>query len=131
MSQKIIVDTSVWIEYFKGNTEYIELIEAGLNDGSICITGPIVSELLQGVKFEKEYGMLSSCIDAIPFIGFEYTDWMKAGKLSFKLRKKGITIPLTDVLIAVIAERYNAKILTLDKHFKNIQGVKLVQKGDC
>ncbi|MDZ7838800.1 MAG: hypothetical protein U5N58_13185 [Actinomycetota bacterium] len=35
------------------------------------------------------------------------------------LKKKGISIPLTDALIAAVI-RNNASVLTLDKHFKDI-----------
>jgi len=126
MKQMTLIDTSIWIEYFRGKSAHTEFIEAGLNDGSVYITGPIISELLQGVKSEKEFDMLASCVDAIPFLECETIDWMNTGKLSFNLRKKGITVPITDSLIAVIASRYKMRILTLDNHFKKIPDVKLV-----
>ena len=37
-----------------------------------------------------------------------------------KLRSQGITLPLTDALIAVIAQRYQVKVLTIDKHFQHL-----------
>jgi hypothetical protein len=49
--------------------------------------------------------------------------WLKAGKLSSSLRRKGINLPLTDVAIAAIAIEYNFAILTLDRHFENIPGI--------
>ncbi|MGM0366649.1 MAG: type II toxin-antitoxin system VapC family toxin [Actinomycetota bacterium] len=119
-SQKIIVDTSVWIEYFKNNKEYAPFIDDNLNLENILITGIIISELLQGVKGSKEYDMLSSSIVAIPYIECIYEDWVKTGKMLYDLRKKGISIPLTDALIAAIALRNNASVWTLDKYFKGI-----------
>ena len=50
---------------------------------------------------------------------------MKAGKLSCSLRRKGVTLPLTDIAIAVLAIEHNLSIFTLDKHFEQIPGVKL------
>ncbi|MBM3705178.1 MAG: hypothetical protein FJW66_01495 [Actinobacteria bacterium] len=38
-------------------------------------------------------------------------------------KKKGTPVPLTDVLIAAIAIRNNASVLTLDKHFEKITSV--------
>lgn len=127
MRQKIIVDTSIWIEYFKGNFSYTEFIEKGLNEGFVYVTGPIISELLQGVRTQKEYDMLVQCIDAIPFMDCEYKDWINAGSISFRLRKKGITVPLTDVLIAAVALRNNAKIYTLDNHFEKIPDIEVLK----
>jgi len=54
--------------------------------------------------------------------------WIKAGKVALSLRKKGINLPLTDVAIAALAIEHNLQIFTLDKHFKQIPGVK-VYKG--
>jgi len=122
---KIIVDTSIWIEYFKSTLSNSEFIEKGLNEGFVYITGPIISELLQGVSTKKEYIMLSQSIGAVPFFDCQYNDWITAGNISFSLRKKGIIIPLTDVVIAAVAIRNNAKIYTLDQHFKKIPEVDL------
>lgn len=127
MSDKIIIDTCIWIEYFKGNFTNEYILEQGLNEGSVYITGPIISELLQGVKTRKEYSMLYKCIGAIPFINCEYSDWIAAGNISFDLRKRGITVPLTDVIIAAVAMRNNAKVYSFDKHFQNIPGLELLK----
>ncbi len=128
-NQKIIVDTSIWIEYLKNNQKYVPFIEDGLNLEKILISGPIISELLHGVKGEKEYELLSESISAVPFAGCIHDDWIKTGETLYNLKKKGITVPLTDVLIAVIAIRHDASILTLDKHFKSIDMIRLVVLG--
>jgi len=39
------------------------------------------------------------------------------------LRKKGIVIPLSDILIAAISLEYDLSIFTLDKHFDDIPGI--------
>lgn len=128
-NQRIIVDTSVWIEYFKNNQKYVPFIEDSLNLENILISGPIISELLHGVKTEKEYKLLSESITAVPHAECVYEDWIKTGETLYNLKKKGITVPLTDVLISVIAIRHDASVFTLDKHFKNIDGTKLVILG--
>ena len=128
MKQKIIVDTSIWIEYFKNNPSISIIIDEGLNNNSICITGPIISELLQGVKSDKELSLLIKYIDAIPCIHYEMQDWIDAGYISYSLRKKGITLPLTDIIIASIAKNNNAVIFTKDKHFEMIPDVELFHK---
>lgn len=126
--QKIIVDTSIWIEYFKENPAVVEVIERGIMENCIFIVGPVISELLQGVRTNKEYEELVSCIDCIPYIEAKIEDWKKAGKISFNLRSEGITIPLTDILISVLAINNQAQIYTLDYHFKSIPGVSLYNK---
>jgi len=126
MRNKIIVDTSIWIEYFKNNKNYVEFIEENLHLDLIYITGPVITELIQGVKGEKEHLMLLNSINAIPYIECTFKDWVMAGEMSFKLRKIGKIIPITDILIAVISIKNNTKILTLDSHFINIPDIELI-----
>lgn len=128
-NQRIIVDTSIWIEYFKNNQKYVSFIEDNLNLENILISGPIISELLHGIKSEKEYKLLSESISAVPYAECVYDDWIKTGETLYNLKKKGITVPLTDILISAIAIRHDASVLSLDKHFKSIDMIKLIELG--
>lgn len=128
-NQRIIVDTSIWIEYFKNNQKYVPFIEDNLNLENILISGPIISELLHGIKSEKEYKLLSESISAVPYAECVYDDWIKTGETLYNLKKKGITVPLTDILISAIAIRHDASVLSLDKHFKSIDMIKLIELG--
>ena len=125
---KIIVDTSIWIEYFNKKTNIVNFIEERIMEDCLFMTGPIVSELLQGVKTEQEYEKLKNSIDAIPYLETTLEDWKEAGNISNKLRRKGITIPLTDIIISAVAISNNAKVYSLDKDFKEIPGVKLYKE---
>ncbi|MDK2805469.1 MAG: hypothetical protein PWQ94_633 [Thermoanaerobacterium sp.] len=125
MKDNILVDTSVWIEYFRNKREIVEIIDDMLLHNRVYITGLIIAELLQGVKTEKERGMLERYIDSIPTVSCDNKDWIGVGKLSFKLRRDGKTIPLSDVLIAYLSIKNNMMIFSFDKHFKMIDDVKL------
>lgn len=128
MSSKMIVDTSIWIEYFKNNPDVVKVVETGLIDGTVYIMGPIISELLQGAKTQPEFEKLRQCIDAVPYLECTIEDWLRAGKISFALRKAGITVPLTDTLIASVALNRHVEVFTLDKHFSYIPEVQLVKE---
>ena len=85
--------------------------------------------MLHGIKSEKGYKLLSESISAVPYAECIYEDWIATGEMLYNLKKKGISVPLTDVLISAIAIRYNASVLTLDKHFKSIARIKLIALG--
>ncbi len=125
---KIIVDTSIWIEYLKNNPEIVPGLDEGLLTGKIYMVGPVISELLQGAKTENDYQALSRTIDGVPFIDADFADWQLAGELSFKMRKKGLTIAITDCLISAIAINHKAAVYTLDQDFKSIPDVALYNK---
>jgi len=73
---------------------------------------------LQGIKHENEGNRLQLLLKSIYYLSTEDSDWQSAGQLGQQLRKKGLTLPLTDVLIATIAQRHAVPVLTLDKHFQ-------------
>ena len=125
---KTIVDTSVWIEYFKNQGTLAASIDKDLLAGNIYMAGPVISELLQGAKTEKDFRALKNSIDGVPSIETRLSDWQLAGELGFKLRKKGVTIPITDCLIGAIALNNDAAVMTFDRHFDHLPNVKLKEE---
>ena len=123
MNQKILVDTSIWIEYFKNNPNVVDFMEKHLMEDSVCLVGIIVTELIQGIKIEREREMIRSNLDAIHYIDMKFEDWIKTGDLSNALRKSGLTLPLTDIAIASTAIENNLMLVTRDKHFKQVPGL--------
>lgn len=127
MNQKIIVDTSIWIEYFKNNPDVVDFMEKHLLEDTVCLVGIIVSELIQGIKNEREREMIRSNLDAINYIDMKFEDWIKIGDLSNMLRKSGMTIPLTDIAIAATAIENDLMLITRDKHFKQVPNLCMME----
>ena len=118
--KKVLIDTSIWIEYFKGNKMVQDIIHD--TKGFQCfIIGPVIAELLLGIKTSSEKERLISCINALPMLEITDNDWIDAGNTGNLLRQKGITVPLPDLIIFSVANRNNCALFTLDKHFKVIK----------
>ncbi len=127
---KIIVDTSVWIEYLKNSPPIAENLDQLLLAGNIYTVGPVIAEILQGAKTEKDYRLLENNLGGLPLIETKVEDWIKAGKISYELRKRGITITLTDCLIAAVAIHQNASVMTYDRRFESIPDLKHINVPD-
>lgn len=126
MNQKLLVDTSVWIDYFRNNSHTTEFLEKQLLEDKVYIVGIVVSELLQGIKNETDREIIRNSLDAINYINMNYADWVRAGDISYSLRKNGVTLPLTDIAIAAAAIENKLTVVTNDKHFKNIPGLNVM-----
>jgi predicted nucleic acid-binding protein len=120
-SNKVLVDTSVWIDFFRRNEPCHTILHQLLITGRVCSMGIIVAELMQGAKSEKEIAVLRDFTHVFDFLPEAHQDWIDAGHLSFKLRRRGKTFSLSDCFIAIVARKSEAVILTLDKHFKMMQ----------
>lgn len=119
-SGSVLVDTSVWIHYFRGNEPFYSKVGQLLNDDHICTTGIIIAERLQGAKSEKERKSLRSFPSVFPVIGDHVSLWIDAGELSARLRGRGLTIGLADCFIAVVALKNRIPVFTEDGHFAEL-----------
>lgn len=124
--KKIIVDTSVWINFFnRPKSKEKQTVDHLLDEERVCFSGIVLSELLQGTKNEKEANLLVSKLSTLIFLETNTNIWMKTGLVSANLRRKGVVLPLSDILLAVTAQENECEVYTLDPHFKLIPGTEL------
>lgn len=118
---RVLVDTSVWIEYFNRPTsaEQAELMRL-LDADAVSLAGVVLAELLQGAKTERERDLLRETLDALPLLPASRATWERVGDLAFRLRRSGRTVPLSDLLIASLAIEHENPVYTLDPHFDEI-----------
>lgn len=122
MKGKVIIDTSAWIDYFQSSKRGLsDRVDEILRNCDVYAPKVVIAELIQGAHSKKELSIIESFMDAFHVLEESRETWLKAGRLSFSLKKKGRTINLTDCYIAVIAMEQNCTIFTLGKHFKEIQ----------
>ena len=114
---RILVDSSVWIEFFRKNEPYHGIVSRLMDDEQIVCCGVILAELMQGAKSDKELAVLEDFLQIFTFIHETPELWAAAGKLSHKLRRKGVTVGLSDCFIAVAAASANVSLATLESHF--------------
>lgn len=123
MKNNILVDTSVWIEFFRPDTVAGSLLETLLTESSVVTCGIVLFELMQGVKSEKEKASVMNALSGLPYLEMNEQLWQKSAELSSSLKKKGLTLPLSDIFIATVAIEYNLSVFTLDRHFEQIPGI--------
>lgn len=115
MSRKILVDTSIWVDYFRNDPSTTVFIEKNLFTKEIYITGPIITELLDGAKGTKEKERLQYSIGAVNTLNVNVEDWILAGKLMSEMRAQGKIFNKTEAIIASVAINNNCELLSMDK----------------
>lgn len=120
---KILVDTSVWIEFFKKKEPWYGVVSGLIDDKRICCAGIVLAELIQGAKSEKELEVLRDFRHVFEFIEESVDLWQAAGELSHALLRKGKSVGLSDCYLAVAVKTNKSTIFTLDKHFEVIKGI--------
>ncbi|MCI5162804.1 MAG: PIN domain nuclease [Candidatus Electrothrix sp. AX5] len=129
---KVLIDTSAWIDFFRDTGGAVgDMVAELIQLDQAYLTGPVMAELLHGAKGKREMKNLEAVFATIPILDITGEDWLATGNSLQALRKKGCTVPLTDVLIASVAQRNNMAVLTLDKHFQylSVECVEVLERS--
>ena len=126
MNTGIIVDTCVWIEFFrKPESDLTVHLKGLLRERSVTMVGMVLAEILQGIKVQKEAMLVKESLNKLPYLEMTRDIWEKAGEISASLRRKGVTIPLSDLIISALAISGGYEVFTIDPHFEQVHGLKL------
>ena len=121
MNENYMVDTGIWIDYFRNaHKERNDLIDSFIDENRVFINGIILSELLLGARNENDFNALVSTMRGLNFVGIDQNGFELVGRNGFLLKKKGISIPLSDLIIASTCIEHNLVLIDNDKHFKTI-----------
>jgi len=124
-SESILLDTSVWVDALQGRTtKIVNKTQALLNEDRVLTCGPVLFEIKRGIRGAERKKVLP-LFEALVRLSFDDTLWDLAGDLDASLRKKGITVPPMDILIAQISLYHKVSLFTLDEHFHSVPGLKL------
>jgi len=125
---RILADTCAWIDFLRGKqTPLAAVLEQSLLSGGTITCGVVLLELLQGIKSPREEELVQNALQALPHLEITRDLWLKAGKLSSRLRTKGHILPMSDIIIAVLALDNNCAVLTVDRHFEAVPGLKTIK----
>lgn len=116
----IIVDSSVWIDYFNGrDTSQTDQLDELLGVELLGISDIILTEVLQGFRADKDYQAAKKVLTSLTVFNLLGTEIaIKSADNFRKLRKQGITIRKTnDVIIATFCLENNHALLFSDKDF--------------
>jgi predicted nucleic acid-binding protein len=111
----ILVDTSIWIEFFKQNPVFTNEMESLLESKLIITIEPIFAALICGSRSEKEKNILLSYWKVIPRIKFSEGSFIDAANFADKNNYLNIGIGLIDAILAKASIENKYLIWTLDK----------------
>ena len=116
----IVVDTSVWIDYFNGlELPHTGLLDALLGERTIAVGDLILAELLQGFDSERDAGRALSLLEPLEFLEMAGRDVAIQSATNFRrLRRRGITVRKTmDMLIGTYCLMHDHELLHNDRDF--------------
>ena len=117
----ILVDSSVWIDFFSSypGRAGAELRRMIAEAEPFATTGVIVAEVLQGLS--RDVNRIEHYLSQWEMLEPRGFATYREAAVVFRLaRAKGITLTTIDALITAIALEYGASVFTIDKDFGRI-----------
>ena len=113
---EILVDTSIWIDYFRGG-ESTKTMDYLIDENLIATNDIILAELIPYLKIKKQKKVveLLHCIKKLP-LHVQWDEIIDYQVTCLKSGAKGIGIP--DLIIAQNAKQHQGLVFSLDKHFQ-------------
>jgi predicted nucleic acid-binding protein len=118
---KVLVDTSVWIDYFRGS-EKAEPLDLLLEQNVIYTNDLILAELVPYLKLKNQKKVIK-LLQSISKLELKI-DWDEIAKIQYKCLKAGINgIGIPELIIAQNVRQNTCQLYTLDKHFQLIKDI--------
>ena len=110
-----IIDSSAWIEFFKGNKKYY-FIKDLIYSNAICTNDIILTELLPSIMHKKENN-LAELLNSITKYAISI-NWQEIQNIQILNLKHGNNkIGISDIIIVQNCMQNNLKLIAEDKHF--------------
>ena len=113
----VLVDSSVWIEYFRGGTQ--TTVDSLIDENLVVVNDLILSELLPPLHLRRQRRLISILkeIKKYPI----QVDWDDIVQTQITCLRNGINkVGIPDLIIAQNAMQNGLQLLSRDKHFEQL-----------
>lgn len=126
IGNKLLLDTNIIIEVFDGNKDIADKID---KLSQFYVPSIVLGELYTGINRvtnkSKHLKKLTDFLKLCIVLDVDATTAQHYGTIMAALYKKGKPLPLNDVWIAAIALQHELTVVSRDKHFNEIDGMKV------
>ena len=117
----VLVDTSVWIEYFRSGNNF-EKLDFLIDENLVVINDLILAELIPFLKIRNQRKVIK-LLNHINKLEI-HIEWDQLIEFQYKCLKNGLNgVGIPDLIIAQNAKQNHCEIYSLDNHFKLIKDI--------
>lgn len=116
----VLPDSSVWVDYLRAGAQGPAAeLDRLLAEESVVVCGPVLAELVAGTAADDRDDLWHS-LTALPWAELDHEAWRLVGEIASALRRAGLSLPLTDIEIAVACAGSGAELWTRDVDFDRL-----------
>jgi predicted nucleic acid-binding protein len=118
--KQVLVDTSVWIDFFREEA-YRSAIQELAQEGQLATCGLIHLELLPFVLHKRR--QVEDYFQQMRYLPFEDAMWFSLIQLREKILGRGENVGIPDLILIALCQRYDAILFTKDKDFDRLKEI--------
>ena len=128
MERNVLVDSSYFIGCMRRRIDPFRELERSKFDYEFYSCGAVMAEVCRGVRVQRLYTQLRSAFAVMCWVPTAEKIWSEATDLARDFAARGVTMQLTDLVIAVSALSVDAAVLTLDADFRQVPELRVLDK---
>jgi predicted nucleic acid-binding protein len=114
----VVVDSSVWIEFFRGRD--LPTLEEALSEGRVLVPPLVVAELVSGATSRGDSQKVADLVRDLELVETPREHWVRVGELRRRLRSRGLSVSTPDAHVAQCALDVRGILLSNDAVFRRI-----------
>ena len=91
----------------------------------VAVCGIVIAELMCGAKSPRERERIETALAGLDYLEMNRAAWRLVGDMLAELRREGVTVPMSDAILAALALQNDCRVLTRDRHFSDIPKLRL------
>jgi len=127
METRVLIDSNVYIGFLRKGEDPIVKLEEKVSLLDVVCCGVVKAEVMRGIKSVRLRARLGHFFSITQMVGTSARLWDEVWQLAWKLDRQGSVLPLTDIIIASCALREGAAVMTSDRHFEQIPGLRVIR----
>lgn len=130
MESPVLVDSCVFITLLKTRRDPGEELMGRLDLTDLATCGMVRLEVIRGLATPRARQGMDAFFDVMQNVTTDNQLWEDACEIGWHVTRKGNNMPAQDIIIAACALRIGAVVLTYDRHFDHIPGLRVVHSLD-
>jgi predicted nucleic acid-binding protein len=126
----VLVDSSYYLCMLRSGQDPLRALAYTAASRDLAVCGVICCEVGRGLRERRVLKRFRNFWDVMIYIPTDEWVWKLAEETLWLLDRKGLTLPLPDVIVGCCARRIGATVLTVDAHFSLIPGVEVIGRPD-
>ena len=128
MAKRALVDSSFFIGRLRADLDPLEELAAFSDDWDLLTCGVVMVEVLRGMKFKHAHKRMADFLGCMLYVPTLNSLWERTHRLAWDLDRRGLTMQVTDLVIASCALEADAAVLTNDSDFGRVPGLRVMDR---